>query len=185
LQRLRADLELAEIINGELSDESRRQNGLWRLAGASESVKGNVVSLLARTSSEPSNLDLLPEISRALGLLRPSPSEASSLVGSAVNNLSDGLVPTLEVLAPRLTAAQVKFMFDHALVAGDKGSPLWQDLAALAPKLTDTAADGALDPVLKLISQTTSIQDRDGMAKVIATLAPKLIDARVNQSRCH
>jgi hypothetical protein len=90
----RANQALAESINNDLAlqgDKSltaRQRNALWKLAAADEPVKRDFVSILAKSPDE--NVRASPgfaQISRALGLLRPSGAEAESLVAAVLGGL--------------------------------------------------------------------------------------------------
>ncbi len=90
LQLDRANRALADAINNDLVFGGggrwapRTCNALWRLAVADEAVKGELI--LAGSSGEMARAAPgFAQISRALGLLRPSPTEAERLVAAAIS----------------------------------------------------------------------------------------------------
>jgi energy-coupling factor transporter ATP-binding protein EcfA2 len=133
----RANRALAESINNDLGLEadkpltSRQRDALWKLAAAADPVKSEFVSILAKSPNETNRASPgFAQISRALGLLRPSAAEAESLVAAVVG----GLQSTNET---RNTASLV------------------EEFKALTPRITEAQAGQALDPLLKQIGQTT------------------------------
>jgi hypothetical protein len=85
----RANQALAESINNDLALESgqrltsRQRDAIWKLAAAAEPVKTEFVSILAKSPEETARASPgFAQISRALGLLRPSAAEAASLVAA-------------------------------------------------------------------------------------------------------
>jgi hypothetical protein len=114
----RANNALAAAITNDLTFvailpfTTRQRQALWTLAVADESVKSCFVLALAKSPGEV--VRVAPgfiQISRALGLLWPSGTEASILFDSAVNGLRNvGLanisMPELNALVEKLTEVQ-------------------------------------------------------------------------------
>jgi TIR domain len=170
----RANQALAESIDNDLGLEPneplgpRQRQALWKLALADEPVKSDFVSILANSSEETVRVSRgFAQISRALGLLRPSPAEAEKLVAPAVGGLKHTrgqpgfLIDELKALKPKLTGAQASQALDPLLKQmGQTTNPyalvaLTQPLPTLPWKLTEAQAGQALDPLLQQIAQTT------------------------------
>ena len=128
------------------------------------------MSILAKSPEETVRASPgFAQISRALGLLRPSAAEAESLVAAVVG----GLQSTNDMQKRRSSCRRAQGADGQAdRGAGEPGAravlkqigqttdpdalqALAQALQALPAKLTDAQASQALDPVLKQIGQTT------------------------------
>jgi ribosomal protein S7 len=159
----RANRAVAEWINSDLAFEfgkrwaPRTRNALWMLAGADEAVKGDYVAILAGSPSETDRAAPgFGQISRALGLLRPTPDEAKRLFASATNALMTKGGP-------------------------ENSKSLVAEIGALAPKLTEAQVNQALDQVLNAISQTTDPNALLGLAETIRALPVNLSNVQAAQ----
>jgi hypothetical protein len=90
----RANQALAQPINNDLGLQpntyftARQRRALWKLAVADESVKRNFVLLLSESPEETARASPgFAEITRAMGLLRPTPAEASGLYSASIKAL--------------------------------------------------------------------------------------------------
>ncbi len=141
----------ASILTG------RQRNALWKLAVADEPVKHFFVLALAESPEE--TVRAAPgfaQISRALGLLWPSASDAETLFAKAV--------------------------WGFQTYIGQSNSFLGAELLALAAKLTEAQVQQALDPVLLQISHTVDPPALKALAQVLLALAPKLTEAQASKS---
>ena len=199
----RANRALAESINNDLGLEadkpltSRQRDALWKLAAAAEPVKSEFVSILAKSPNETVRASPgFAQISRALGLLRPSAAEAENLVAAVVGGLQSTnetrnaapLVEEFKALAPRITEAQAGQALDPLLKQiGQTTDPdalraLAQALQALPVKLSEAQAGQALDPLLEQIGQTTDSDALRTLAQALQALPVKLSEAQAGQA---
>ena len=158
----RANEALAESIDNDLGIEidkpltARQRNALWKLADADEAVKRDFVWVVAGSANEMVRAsDGLPKLLRAIGPL--SPDELGRLLRAAIDGLPTSTDPkSLKALA--------------------------EALQALAPKLTETQASKALDPVLRQIDQTTDPDALGALAQALKALPAKLTDVQTSQA---
>lgn len=146
---------------------TRQRQALWALAVADEPVKSSFASALAKRPGELLRVTSgFMQVSRALGLLWPSGTEAGMLFDSAVKGLRNIALPNtsmpeLNALAEKLTDEQRTQAFDRILLQLAQTSDILnlralpQAIQALAPKLTETQARQALHSVLRKIEQTS------------------------------
>jgi hypothetical protein len=200
---LRANQALAESINNDLALQAgrirgaRQREALWKLAAADEQIKSDFVSILAQNPEETIRSSRgFPQVSRALGLLRPTPIEAEALIAAVVGALQtpEGqkdaafLAAEFETLAAKLTKAQAHQALNPVLTQmGRTSDPfalkaLARALQALPANLTETQASQALEPVLELISQTTSPPALRTLAEALQALAAKLTNAQASKA---
>ena len=203
LQLDRANRALADAINNDLVFGGggrwapRTCNALWRLAVADEAVKGEYVAILAGSSGEMARAAPgFAQISRALGLLRPSPDEAERLVAAAISAQSTSkgfrrdefVAAEIGALAPKLTDPQAGQALNKVLNEIGKTTDhfalraLAEAIRALPLKLTDAQASQALEPVLKQIDQTTNANAVQALAEAIQALPLKLTDAQASKA---
>ena len=168
----------------------REREALWKLAIADEPVKREFVSILVNIPKELIRVSPgFAQISRALGLLRPTPTEAETLIAALVRELRTtdeqrnarsleaeigALVAVLRASPAKLTDAQVVQLLDVA--------PRLDAFQALAPELTEAQAGQALDQVLKQFSQATNPNALAALAEALQALAPKLAEAEAVQA---
>jgi hypothetical protein len=198
----RANRALADAINNDLLFERggwapRTRNALWRLAVADEAVKGDYVTILSGSPEE--TVRAAPgfaQISRALGLLRPSPNEVERLVAAAISALStsrgfsrdEPVFAEIGALAPKLTGAQAAQALDQVLNEfGKTDDPnalraLAKAIQALPVKLTDAQAVQAVDPIFNQFLETDNILAFQALAEAIQALPVKLTDAQAGQA---
>ena len=158
----RANQALAELIDNDLGIEidkpltARQRNALWKLADADEAVKRDFVWIVAGSANEMVRASAgLPKLLQAIGPL--SPDELGRLLRAAIDGLPTSTDPkSLKALA--------------------------EALQALAPKLTDTQASQALDPVLRQIGQTTDPDALGALAQALKALPAKLTDVQTSQA---
>ena len=196
----RANSALAAAITNDftfvaiLPFTARHRQALWKLAVADESVKSSFISALSKNPAEV--VRLAPgfiQISRALGLLWPSATEAGILFDSAVKGLQGS--PLVNMSAAELNALAEKLSEDqtaHALEGillqlgqtNDfkflRGLP--QAIQALAPKLTGTQARQALDPLLRQIGLTSDALALQALVQAFQALPAKPSGADVQQA---
>src|SRR5271165_4163547 len=157
----RANQALAESINNDLGFMPgepfgpRQRQALWKLAFAAEPVKSNYVSILAKSPEETVRASPgFAQISRALGLLRPSAEEAQRLIVAVVDGLqskpqdANPLVAELKALAPKAPVSQaLELLLARIGKTTDPGAlrALAEGLQALAAKLTEAQAAQALE----------------------------------------
>jgi hypothetical protein len=193
----RANQALAGSINNDLDLKSyepltpRQRQALWKLAVANEPIKHDFVSILANSPEETIRVSPgFAQISRALGLLRPSAAEAEILVDAVIGGLQSTTspAPLIAELQALLTEARAFQALDPVLKQiGQTTNPaaldaLAQALQALAAMLTETQAFQALDPVLKQIGQTTNPYALQALAQAFQALAAKLTEAQAGQA---
>jgi hypothetical protein len=183
------DLNLVAI----LPFTTRQRQALWMLAVADETVKSRFVLALAKSPGEV--VRVAPgfiQISRALGLLWPSSTEAGTLFDFAVKGLRDaGLanisMPELNALAAKLTEEQRTQALDWILrelaQANDSHlRALPQAVQALAPKLNEMQARQALYLVLRQIGQTTDAVALQALIQAFQALSLKPSAATAQQA---
>ena len=150
-----ANQALAQSINNDLdlsSDNSltpRQRQALWKLAVADEPVKSDFISILAKNPEETARVSHgFAQISRALGLLRPSAAEVEGLLDPVLTQIG-----------------QTTHFFELRTLA--------EALQTLGPKLSESQASQALEPVLKQIGQTTNSLRLSALADALQALAPR------------
>jgi len=199
----RANRALADAINNDLLFAEgggwapRTRNALWRLAVADEAVKGDYVTILSGSPEE--TVRAAPgfaQISRALGLLRPSPNEAERLVAAGIRALStsrgflrdEPVLAEIGALAPELTDAQAGEALDRVLnEIGNTVDPLAlralaRAIKALPDKLTDAQVSQTLNPIFKQFLETNNFLALQALAEAIQALPVKLTDAQAGQA---
>jgi hypothetical protein len=173
---------------------TRQRQALWTLAVADESVKRRFVLALAKSPGEV--VRVAPgfiQISRALGLLWPSGTEARTLFDSAVEGLRNvGLanisMPELNALAEKLTEEQRTQVLDRILLQLTQTNDfhalraLPQAIQALSPKLNETQTRQALDSVLRQIGQTSDAVALQALVQAFQALPAKLSGADAQQA---
>jgi hypothetical protein len=200
----RANHALADAINNDLVFggggrwSPRTCNALWKLAVANEAVKGAYVAILAGSSGEMARAAPgFVQISRALGLLRPSAAEAENLLARAINDLStvkepgnaEPLIAEIIALAP--TDAEAGGIVDQVLKKIGHTTNVYalralaKTIQAMPEKLTDLQAARALDPVLKHMGETTNPYALSALAEAIQALPVTLTDAQARQILDH
>lgn len=209
----RANQALAQSINNDLGLDStpkeprtpRQRNALWRLVFAEEPVKSDFLLSIAKSGED--TIRTAPgfaQISRALGLLRPSPSETEKLFAAAVSASqttkgrdiynAECLASELEALAAKLTELGAEQalgpVLQQIVQAPEYPAETTDDvfvaptraLLALAAKLTGARAQRALVQVLQQIDRTTDKGVLEALAKVLPILAAHLTDAQAQQA---
>jgi hypothetical protein len=156
----RANQALAESIDNDLGIEidqpltTRQRNALWKLADAGEAVKRDFVWIVAGSANEMVRASAgLPKLLRAIGPL--SVDELNRLLRAAMDGLPTD-PKSLQALA--------------------------QALRALAPKLADTQASQALDPLLREMGQTTDPDALLALAQALQALPVKPTDVEARQA---
>jgi hypothetical protein len=178
MQLNRANQALAQSINSDLALEAgraltrRQRQALWKLAVADEPIKRAFVSIVAKSPNEIARVSPgFAQVSRALGLLRPSAAEMDNLLEPLLEQIHQTtdpfalrmLAPTLRDLAPKLSTVQASQALDALLKQIGQTTDrraLWvlaQALQALAPKLCGKVGDG-VNQAADLISATASIR---------------------------
>ena len=195
-QRAQAQRQLAVSINNDLGLEPglplkpRERYALWKLAVADEPVKRDFVSILAGSPEE--TLRSSPgfvNISRALGLLRPSAAEAESLVTAAIGGLqltkdrgqAAPVIGELNALSPKIAASQgVEPLLRQISQTTDPDAllVLAQGLQALPGKLSDAEASQALESLLRQIGRANDHSAREVLTEALQSLIGKLSETQ-------
>jgi hypothetical protein len=170
------DLGLSENEPQEFSP--RQREALWKLAVVDEPVKRDFISVLVNNPKDLIRVSRgFAQISRALGILRPTPTEGETLIAAVVGELRTaddqrdtpflrtefrGLANVLRVSPAKLTDAQAVHALETVLKQIDQTTnpsvleALGVALQALSAKLTTAQASQALDQLLKRIGRTTN-----------------------------
>ena len=160
----RANQALAQSINSGLGLDPHtdftpwQRNALWKLATADNTVKSAFVSMLAGSPEETARASPgYALIFRALGVVRPSHAEAETLLPAVIGGLrtADGTTNAKSLVA---------------------------ELRALAPKLTDTRGNEALDVLLRKIGQEVAPRALLKLAQSLQELPVKLSDSQANEA---
>jgi len=162
----RANQALADAINNDLGLKPfenltvRQRNSLWRLALADEGVKRDFASTLASSPEEIVRVAPgLLRIFRALGLERPSPTEAEQILTVAISAFADSQNRDPDALRA-----------------------LGQALQPLVAKLSNAQAEQALDPILRQIDQSKAPLPLLAMVQALQSLPVRLDDAQALQA---
>ena len=204
LQLARANQALAQSISNDLGLrpneplDARERQALWKLALADEAVKGDFVFILAKTPEETARVAPgFAQISRALGLLRPSPDEVASLVEPVIKQFGQTneapaflVVPAvaLQALTPKLSGAQasqaLKILREQIGQTTNVISvwALAKGLQAVAPKLSPAQTSHAFEPLLERIGQTTNPNALQALGQALQAFAPKLAEGQASQA---
>lgn len=158
LQLDRANQAVAEAINNDLvfgssqEIDSRARNALWNLALADDAVKRDFLAILASSPGETNRAAPgFAQIFRSLGLLKPSSADAGALVDTAISAL--------------LTIS-----------SNETSDSLVAEIKALAPKLAETQAKAAFDPLVKQLSSTIKPDALARLGRAIQALAPRIAE---------
>jgi hypothetical protein len=189
------DLTFTKTPERTLPFAMRQRQALWTLAVADKSVKSRFVSALA-ISPVYVQIRIAPgfsQISRAVGLLWPSDTEAGILFDSAVKSLkhfpfAGFSMPELNALAEKLTEEQRTQALDRILLQLAQTNDLLafrmlpQAIQALASKMTETQAQPALDSVLRQIGRTSDAFALQALIQAFQALPAKRSEADAQQA---
>ena len=191
VNRARAQSIINDLgLDRALEFEPRQREAVWRLAVADEPVKHDFVSILINNPEDLIRVSPgFAQISRALGLLRPTPTEGETLIAALVRELRTTdeqrnaryLETEIGALVAVLRASPAKLTDAQAVQALD-AAPSLDAFRALAPELTEAQAGRALDLVLKQFSQATNPNALGALAEALQALAPKLAEAEAVQA---